>query len=148
MSARRPPRPSPVGFRLLLAMLASALVVGIVAMHSLLVTSHTAPTAAAHAANASASIVSDSDAGAGRHDSGALHDSESGGLSSMAQDCGPLLAACMALLLSIAGLMRGRQGPSWCVLWQRARATRLQIGSARPPHDLLSPLQRTAVLRC
>lgn len=143
MSARRPHRPSSVGSRLMLATLASALIVGIVAMHSLMVTSHTAPTSApAHAATASAPIVGDSDVGAGHHDS------EGNGLASMAQDCGPLLAACLALLLSVAGLLRGRRGRSWRVLWQRARATRLRIGSARPPRDLLTPLQRTAVLRC
>lgn len=149
MSARRPHRPSSVGSRLMLATLASAFIVGIVAMHSLMVTSHTAPTsAAAHAATASAPIVGDSDVGAGHHDPGPVHDSEGNGLASMAQDCGPLLAACLALLLSVAGLLRGRRGRSWRVLWQRVRATRLRVGSARPPHDLLTPLQRTAVLRC
>lgn len=148
MSAVRPHRSSPARSRLLLAALASALILGVVAMHSLLVTSPEAGPPAAAASTAVAQLDGAAEGGQAHHEQGAVQHGEDGGLSAMAQDCGPLLAACLALLLSVAGLLQSRRGRSWRVLWQRVRATRMQIGLARARLELLTPLQRTAVLRC
>lgn len=149
MSAVRPHRSSPARSRLLLAALASALILGVVAMHSLLVTSPEAgPPAAASASTVVAQVDGAAEAGQAHHEQGAVQHGEDGGLSAMAQDCGPLLAACLALLLSVAGLLQSRRGRSWRVLWQRVRAAHVDIGLARARLELLTPLQRTAVLRC
>lgn len=67
---------------------------------------------------------------------------------SMVEDCGGLLAACVALLLTVAGLLRWRRGRSWRVLWLRPHPTHIPSGLARAPFDQLTPLQRTTVLRC
>ena len=68
--------------------------------------------------------------------------------SSMADDCGDLLAACLALLLTIAGLLRWRRNRTRRVLWLRPHPTLVRIGALRAPLDRLTPLERTTVLRC
>lgn len=148
MNVRSTSQARPLGRRMVLALLASALTLGVVAMHSMLVTPHDDGASSAFAAAAQAQADSADRFETAHGDAGADHHPEGGGLTSMAADCGPLLATCIALLLSIAGFLTVRRGRSRRVLWQRDRALRIQTGTSQPPRDLLTPLQRTAVLRC
>lgn len=137
---------SPARSRVLLVLLAPALVVGIIAMHHLLSTAASptpfAPSVAvASAGHEPAPAGHLATSGTPAHGEGDEH-------SSMAQDCGGLLAACLALLLTVAGLLRWRHAPSWRVLWLRARPTRFSTGLVRDRLEHLTPLERTTVLRC
>lgn len=137
---------SPARFRVLLVLLAPALVFGIIAMHHLLSTAASTTPSAPSVAVASAGHGTEpadhlATSGTSTHGEGDEH-------SSMAQHCGGLLAACLALLLTVAGLLRWRHDRSWRVLWLRARPTRFSTGLVRDRLEHLTPLERTTVLRC
>ena len=63
-------------------------------------------------------------------------------------DCGGLVAMCLALLVSFAGLLMARAKATDRVLWQLPPAALVRIGTVRRALETLSPLQRTAILRC
>jgi hypothetical protein len=139
--------PATTRHRWLLFLLAPALIVGIVLMHSLMsapaiggmpvmddsMTSMTTthPAAATHAAMVSTGA--DDPMGHG-----------TGGM----PDCGGLMIMCLALLVSFVALTAWRRGPSTRVLWQQARPTFVDLGSMRGAFEALTPRQRTTVIRC
>ncbi|WP_375000174.1 hypothetical protein [Aeromicrobium sp. CTD01-1L150] len=129
----------------LLAALALALIVGVIAMHSLFAQAPQSSDVSNTAAVAEHQLAAD---GLMHHGEGAAQPGASPEHSSMLQDCGGLLAACMALLLSLAGLVRWRRGRSWRVLWLQPRGTTMRLGYPRRSLELLTPRQRTTVLRC
>lgn len=135
--------------RWLLMVMAPALVIGIIAMHSLLVQSspeaHTMPgrdAAAATSQSGHAPVAANAVTVPERGDDGG-HGTE-GGMS----DCSGLMAICLALLVSFAGLAFWARGRLDLVLWQRPRATLIRLGTIRAAFETLTTLQRTTVLRC
>lgn len=130
----------------LLAVLAPALILGIVAMHSMLAQSPQpmpmvmAPSAssAPHGAEVSASSAQTT---ADPTDGGHGHEGSM-------PDCGGLMAMCLALIVSIIAFVAARRGAVLRVLWQRPLPTYMHLGAARAAFEQLTPLQRTAVIRC
>ncbi len=122
----------------LLATLAGALMLGVLAMHSMPAESLTPPSPPGSSVQYD---VTDSGASSAHQ----KHDSEG---SSVLQDCGALLAACLVLMIPLAGLIRWRRSPSRRVLWVRARPHSIDLGVVRTSLESLAPLQRTTVLRC
>ncbi|WP_311210056.1 MULTISPECIES: hypothetical protein [unclassified Aeromicrobium] len=147
MSNASAARPATTRHGWLLLVLAPALIVGIVLMHSLMsapaiggmsamddsMTSMamTHPAAATHAAVS----PTGADAPMG-HGTGGM------------PDCGGLMIMCLALLVSALALAAWRRGPSTRVLWQQARPTLVHLGSMRGTFEALTPRQRTTVIRC
>lgn len=131
--------------RWLLGLLAPVVVVGIVAMHSLLVQ---APSEGHHAASMLSATATQSTHGTdapgqvGHMDDGPLDPS------SDMTDCGSLMAICLALLVSFAGLALLPRGTCGRVLWQRPLAQYVQLGDVRRAFEALTPRQRTTVIRC
>lgn len=63
-------------------------------------------------------------------------------------DCGGLMAMCLALLMSIIAFVAARRTAVFRVLWVRPLPTHVHLGAARAAFEQLTPLQRTAVIRC
>lgn len=139
-----------VGPRWLMALLAPALVLGIVLMHSLLLepasggehdvhaqtTSATTP--AHHADSTQAAAVASQDGG------DPMGHGTEGGMS----DCSGLMAMCLALLVSFVALIGWPRGVFRWVLWQRPPPTSVRLGTLRDAFEAMTARQRTTVIRC
>lgn len=130
----------------LLLLLAPALIVGIVLMHSLMSAtavngmpamdeSMTSTTMADPVAAHSALLPTGADDPMG-HGAGGM------------PDCGGLMIMCLALLVSSVALAAWRRGLAVRVLWQQARPTSVHLGRMRGSFEALTPRQRTTVIRC
>lgn len=150
MTTMRARVPATIGSTWLMVLLAPALVVGIVAMHSVLAQPPGESDMAPMAAAAALHVDMHGDVPAGEVSStvgrspGGEHGTERGGMS----DCGGLMTMCMALLVSVAALLLGRDGGSRWVLWQLPPPSLLRLGHVRDAFQALTPRQRTAVIRC
>lgn len=142
--ARRTAPSGPVGP---MALLAAALILGVVFMHSLLLepvsnSEHDASmnmsSAAVHGDHMQSAMAA-SDQG----DDPMGHGDE-GGMS----DCSGLLAVCLALLVSFVALIGWRRGASRWVLWQRPPPTSVRLGALRDAFEDMTTRQRTTVIRC
>lgn len=135
----------------LLVALSAVLVVGVVAMHSLVLRPATVtPTAGADHSHAAATASSDMAVAQGvDHTGGAAdlggHGEHGGGL---LEGCDGLLAMCLAMLVGLAAFLLLRERVLRRVLWQLPPPTAIRLGLVRVAHQSLSPLQRTTVLRC
>ncbi len=140
------------GPKWLLVLLAPALVIGIVTMHSLLVQPHdharpaatSAVVAAAHADHLP--VAPETTTAAVGHEGG--HGEHGTGGTVGISDCSGLMAMCMALLVSFAALLLWRLVPSRWVLRQRPLRRLLHVGRVRTAFESLTTLQRTTVIRC
>lgn len=142
MIARHLPSHLLAGSRLLVVV-AAALVLGIIGMHSLMAhdtgTSHEMHEMSVMAV--SSSMDHDEGIHTG-HDGGAAP--HEGGMS----DCGGLLSMCLAIAISLAGLVLWPRRNDVRALWRDRPALLLHLGEVRHAFEALSPLQRTAVIRC
>lgn len=140
-----------VGPRWLMALLAPALVLGIVLMHNLLLepvsggeheahaqmaASTTMP--AHHADSAQATVAASSDGG------DPMGEGAEGGMA----DCSGLMAMCLALLVSFVALIGWPRGVFRWVLWQRPPPTSVRLGTLRDAFEAMTARQRTTVIRC
>jgi hypothetical protein len=133
-----------------MVLLAPALIVGIVLMHSVLVepgagTRHeshldtmtaAAMDHAAHAIEATASAVAGQDDPTGHGTEGGM------------PDCSGLMAMCLALLVSFMVFVGRPRSVSRRVLWQRPPPTFVRMGVVREAHLVMTARQRTTVIRC
>lgn len=140
-----------------LALLAPVLILGIIGMHSMLVggpDSHGAEAGATSHAIVSTSALSHDDQVTQVPTAGASTDITPAGdgddhdPQGAMGDCSGLVAMCLALLASIAGLLIAKARGTGRVLWQLPPAPLTRIGGARRALESLSPLQRTTILRC
>lgn len=150
MTTMRARVPAAIGSTWLMVLLAPALVVGIVAMHSVLAQppgesdmALMAPAAALHVDMPGHVPAGEVSSTVG-HSPGGEHGTERGGMS----DCSGLMTMCMALLVSVAALLLGRDVGSRWVLWQLPPPGVLRLGHVRDAFQALTPRQRTAVIRC
>ena len=139
-----------------LTMLAPALILGIIGMHSLLMGSTGSPDPAAHDIAATMSMSSHEaqrmdgvpaliaavDAAANTSDDDHGHDD------GVMNGCGGLVAMCLALLVSAAGCWMARTRAANRVLWSRPPSARFTLGAIRDAFRPLTPLQRSTILRC
>ncbi len=137
---------SPVGTKWLMALLAPALIVCVVLMHSLLLApdagSHTGMVAAApmdHAGQTADAAT----AGVAGHDDPSGHGTE-GGMS----DCSGLMAMCLALLVSLVALIGWPRAMSRWIVWRRPPPTLVRLGVVREAFQDMTARQRTTVIRC
>lgn len=135
----------------LLVGLSALLVVGVVAMHSLVLRpAASMPSAGADHSHAAAmggstmTVAMDVGHTGGDADLGG-HGEHGGGL---LEGCEGLVAICLALLVGFATLLLLRERVLRRVLWQLPPPTAICLGLVRVAHQSLSPLQRTTVLRC
>lgn len=130
-------------------LLALALIVGIVLMHSLM----SAPAASG------AHDMSDSMASSAKpHPVTGINaismapieaaDDPMGHGGGSMPDCGGLMIMCLALLVSSAALAVWRRGISVRMLGHRPRLTLAPLGAVREAIEVMTPRQRTAVIRC
>ena len=134
------------GSRWALIALAPALILGIVAMHSLLAQSSHAASDEMQAMVASSAHHAQGEAVMAQ--AVASPDQGERGHENPVPDCGDLVAMCLALLITAAVCAVSRRSPLLRVLWQRPPPTLLRLGDVRAAFERLTPLQRTAVIRC
>ncbi|MEG9224903.1 hypothetical protein [Aeromicrobium sp. Sec7.5] len=136
--------------RVALAVGAPLVVLGLVAMHSLMTLDE------GHAASHSSQVaqVGDPMTGDGHGHGSAAHatTADAGGDHGAPADdrgCGPLMAMCIAMLVSIAiGVVLVRARGLRRVIEQLPVPTMITLGWERPAWQSLTPRQRTSVLRC
>lgn len=135
--------------REVLVALAAVLVLGVIAMHNL-ATGPSLGFATAHTASSHGTVApGHGDVAAEAPHAGSPSSNGHGDHGSSPMDeCGGLLAACLSLLVGLAGLVLLRRGPSRRLLWLRVRATLVDLGRSRPPVLTSTPLHRVTVLRC
>ncbi|KAA1376406.1 hypothetical protein [Aeromicrobium fastidiosum] len=142
-----------VGPRWLMALLAPALILGIVLMHSLLLEPASVGGHDAHAQMAlGAAPAHHSDvaqvavvAVVAAPDGGdPMGQGTEGGMA----DCSGLMAMCLALLVSFVALIGWPRGVFRWVLWQRPPPTAVRLGTLRDAFEAMTARQRTTVLRC
>ncbi|WP_156364628.1 MULTISPECIES: hypothetical protein [unclassified Aeromicrobium] len=139
-----------VGPRWLMALLAPALILGIVLMHSLLLEPASGGGHDAHAQMASsATPAHHSDvaqvAMVAAPDGGdPMGQGTEGGMA----DCSGLMAMCLALLVSFVALIGWPRGVFRWVLWQRPPPTSVRLGTLRSAFEAMTARQRTTVIRC
>jgi hypothetical protein len=156
MSVPRSRLKASIGPSWVMALLAPALIVGIVFMHSLLLEPSSASAHQSHARTAStvtqAARAHPSDAAdqahasdsAGRGATDPMGQGNEGGMS----DCSGLMAICLALLVSFAALIGRPRGASRWVLWLRPPPSLIRLGTLRVAFADMTPRQRTTVIRC
>jgi hypothetical protein len=139
--------------RWLMALLAPALVLGIVLMHSLLLEPASggehdvhdvhdqmvSVTTPAHHADSTQAVAAASQDGGDPMGHGT-----EGGMS----DCSGLMAMCLALLVSFVALIGWPRGVFRWVLWQRPPPTTVRLGTLRDAFEAMTARQRTTVIRC
>ncbi len=141
----------PAGPRWLLAGLAPALILGIIAMHSLLAQAPTSEHTGMAAVSPATSTSSEH--GATHPESSmtaaAIAPDDGGhGQEGPMPDCGGLMVMCMAMLVAAAAYVALRRGALHRVLWKRPLPIKVRFGTVRAAFEQLTPLQRTAVIRC
>ena len=134
---------------------APLVVLGLVAMHSLMTLDGGHATSHATSVAQAAAPATDDDhegAGAGHGSAGHVMTADAGGdHGAPAHDlgCGPLMAMCIAMLVAVAiavFLIRARGLQR--IIEQIPMPTTITLGWERPAWQSLTPLQRTTVLRC
>lgn len=117
----------------------SCLILGIFAMHHVLVADHPAH----HGEAASVVAVMQADM---PHSVGVVEgDGHTGGTMS---DCCGLMMLCLAMLVGASAFLLVRRRSSGRVLWQLPLPFRLGGSLRLPPFHGLTPLQRSSILRC
>ncbi len=139
--------------RLLQAVLivgAPLVVLGLIAMHSLMTldeghaSSHSTPVA-----QAAAPVDGDHGVGSAGHAPTTSAGDDHGGAPEDDRGCGPLMAMCIAMLVTVAiGVVLVRARELRRVIEQIPVPTMITLGWERPAWQSLTPLQRTTVLRC
>lgn len=135
----------------LLALLAPALILGIVAMHSLLAQAPTAEHAGMSAVTTVATTTPDHDPSHVMLSAGNMNgtpDEGGHGHEGGMPDCGGLMAMCLALLVAVGAYVAFRRNVLHRVLWHRPPPILVSSGAVRAAFEQLTPLQRTAVIRC
>lgn len=131
-----------IGPSWVMALLAPALIVGIVFMHSLLLEPSSGSTHQTHADTTSTATQA-----AHAHPSDTadpLGPGSEGGMS----DCSGLMAICLALLVSFAALIGWPRSASRWVLRLRPPPSLIRLGTLRMAFADMTPRQRTTVIRC
>ncbi len=128
----------------LMVVVAAALALGIVGMHSALAVPAGSPQGTSPSAmatetpiHADAAHAPDSDGSDGGHH-GALNGSH----------CGGLMAVCFMLLVGLGAFLMVRRGRLHRILWRLPAPHLLTLGFASSSFEPLSPLRRTCILRC
>ena len=136
--------------RVVLVVGAPLVVLGLVAMHSLMTLDE--GHAASHRSTVTVAAAPATDDGHGHGSAAQATTADAGGDHGAPADdrgCGPLMAMCIAMLVSVAiGVVLVHARGLRRVIEQIPVPTMITLGWERPAWQSLTPRQRTSVLRC
>ncbi len=127
-----------------MVVVAAALAIGIIGMHSALAVPADSSHGTAHSAMATVTSMHADAAHAPAADGS--DDSHHGALNG--SHCGGLMAVCFMLLVGLGAFLMVRRGRLHRILWRIPAPHLLTLGFASSSFEPLSPLRRTCILRC
>ena len=127
----------------ILPLLCGAVVVGILGMHSFVVSESHASTP--HHSSTETANSSDPHVALG-HQAPASSETESS--DTLAAACGGAMLACLTILVALGAYVVLRHAGRRRVLWTRSRPFVLRLGHPRRAFQTIAPLHRSCVIRC
>jgi hypothetical protein len=127
--------------------LIALLIVGVFAMHNLLMDSDTG-LQPHHEMSTSALASLEYHASEGASKAATMLVGPSGELAGAMSDCGGLMALCLAMIVGVSAYVVLRKRLSERILWQLPPPATARPFRAVPPFNCRSPLERSSILRC
>ena len=127
--------------------LIAPLIVGVFAMHNLLMDSDTG-LQPHHKMLTSAGASLEHHASEGASAAATMLGEPAGEVGGAMSDCGGLMALCLAMIVGASAYIAIRKRLSERILWQLPPPTAARPFRAVPPFNCRSPLERSSILRC